>query len=281
MSGRLCSTDQDRPAVGAGGPGRGELVLQVQDSQGRREGVALVELGAYALGEEELTTAVAAVPTAGAERPGRSGGVQGPQERLLDTEDLGGLAGGVGGVVKIIQQLVEAGTLRPVRRLRGHRHAPLGSVLPVHPAKRPACLTDTYSTNYRKTVSVIGLVAPPQVPGRVIDMTDLRDGPSTREVRAEFAELIFTDDQWLRAEFDALVAAGFGTPPRWPCPPAPPHRPHEAPGHSAPRLTGWSPSWTAAARAGRRRQYRRQRSPPAERKSPPQTCAAVPRDITP
>jgi hypothetical protein len=42
---------------------------------------------------------------------------------------------------------------------------------------------------------------------------------TTREADATFAELICADPQWLRAEFDALITAGFGAPPAWPRPP--------------------------------------------------------------
>ena len=43
---------------------------------------------------------------------------------------------------------------------------------------------------------------------------------ATRDAEA-FAELICADAQWLREEFDALIAASFGQPPAAP-PPAPP-----------------------------------------------------------
>src|ERR1700759_259441 len=39
-----------------------------------------------------------------------------------------------------------------------------------------------------------------------------------------FAEVIYGDAQWLREEFDALIAASFGQPPAAP-PPAPPRVP--------------------------------------------------------
>lgn len=87
---------------------------------------------------------------------------------------------------------------------------------------------------------------------------------STQDVGARFAELICADDEWLRAEFDALVLAGFGAPPAWPRLPAPPWaRPPAGPsafgarpGQVAapgPESTGRAPRW-----------WRRQRSPPAE-----------------
>jgi hypothetical protein len=49
----------------------------------------------------------------------------------------------------------------------------------------------------------------PQVPGKVIDVDDL----ATHEADTTFAELICAGPDWLRAEFSALVPAGFGVPP--------------------------------------------------------------------
>ena len=52
---------------------------------------------------------------------------------------------------------------------------------------------------------------------------------ATREADTAFAELICADAQWLREEFDALIAASFSQPPRRaaaraaPGPAAPPH----------------------------------------------------------
>jgi hypothetical protein len=88
-----------------------------------------------------------------------------------------------------------------------------------------------------------------------------------RRVGREFAELICADDQWLREEFDALIAASYGAPPAWPGPPAPPDTPptgrpwrYEVP--AAPdRLSDRDP---AAAGSG----IRRQRSPPPLRRPP-------------
>jgi hypothetical protein len=84
---------------------------------------------------------------------------------------------------------------------------------------------------------------------------------TTREADATFAELICADPQWLRAEFDALITAGFGAPPVWPRPPAPPQVPSDrTPANPFPpprRNTRPAP----AARAARRG-HRRQRSPP-------------------
>ena len=47
---------------------------------------------------------------------------------------------------------------------------------------------------------------------------------ATRDADTAFAELICADAQWLREEFDALVAASFGEPPAA-LPPAPPRVP--------------------------------------------------------
>ena len=47
---------------------------------------------------------------------------------------------------------------------------------------------------------------------------------TTRDVDTVFAELICADPQWLREEFDALIAASFSQPPAAP-PPAPPRVP--------------------------------------------------------
>ncbi|MFC6881390.1 MULTISPECIES: hypothetical protein [Actinomadura] len=44
-------------------------------------------------------------------------------------------------------------------------------------------------------------------------------------VDREFAALVYADDQWLREEFDALMTAAYGAPPRRPGPPAPPRTP--------------------------------------------------------
>jgi hypothetical protein len=88
---------------------------------------------------------------------------------------------------------------------------------------------------------------------------------ATRDANAAFAELICADAQWLREEFDALIAASFSQPPAAP-PPAPPRVPPShgrtgPPGHH--RLgPGASASSSPLTLPGQRRQ----RSPPA---SPP------------
>jgi hypothetical protein len=96
-----------------------------------------------------------------------------------------------------------------------------------------------------------------RVSGSVIEMGEL----TTREADATFAELICADPQWLRAEFDALITAGFGAPPAWPRPPAPPRvpprRPPASPFPPPRRNTRPAPAVRVT-----RREHRRQRSPP-------------------
>ena len=64
---------------------------------------------------------------------------------------------------------------------------------------------------------------------------------STREAVAAFADVVYADQQWVEAEFDALISASFSEPPA-PPPPAPPRVP---PRHPAPALPA------ALARPGR------------------------------
>ena len=84
---------------------------------------------------------------------------------------------------------------------------------------------------------------------------------TTREADAKFAELICADPQWLRAEFDALIAAGFGAPPAWPQLPAPPRVPPQRPPVSPPAALRHDTRPAPPVRATRRRHHR-QRSPP-------------------
>jgi hypothetical protein len=84
---------------------------------------------------------------------------------------------------------------------------------------------------------------------------------ATRDAQLAFADLICADAQWLREEFDALIAASFDQPPATP-PPAPPrvppHRHH--PGPPARRYRRLScPAMTPPVTAPG---HRRQRSPP-------------------
>jgi hypothetical protein len=50
---------------------------------------------------------------------------------------------------------------------------------------------------------------------------------STREADAAFADVVYADQQWVDAEFDALISASFSKPPA-PPPPAPPRHPAPA-----------------------------------------------------
>ena len=84
---------------------------------------------------------------------------------------------------------------------------------------------------------------------------------ATPDVGTEFAELICADAQWLREEFDALIAAAYSQPPTTP-PPAPPRfppdrrRPGSLPGR---RLHPGSPALASPVTPPGQR---RQRSPP-------------------
>ena len=92
---------------------------------------------------------------------------------------------------------------------------------------------------------------------------------STREADAAFADLICTDQQWVDAEFDALISASFSEPP---APPRVPPRPGTPPPPSR-----QPPARPAAAiclpAAGP--DHGRQRSPPAH--PPAGHRAATPR----
>jgi hypothetical protein len=103
---------------------------------------------------------------------------------------------------------------------------------------------------------------------------------ATRDAELAFADLICADVQWLREEFDALIAASFDQPPAAP-PPAPPrvppHRHHPAtPARRYPRpcCRAMTPPVTAPGHC-------RQRSPPPQpsraRLRPPQVQPRQPR----
>jgi len=85
-------------------------------------------------------------------------------------------------------------------------------------------------------------------------------GLTAREAAAEFADLVYADPQWLREEFDELIATSFSRPPAAP-PPAPPGVPRRGP--SCPP-TGQAPGRLPAACIGWPREHtqRRERSPP-------------------
>lgn len=89
------------------------------------------------------------------------------------------------------------------------------------------------------------------------------DGVGTRQAAAAFAELICADEQWLREEFDALIAANY---PPGPPPPAPPHTPRLPPHHPA-QAAGLAarPARPQATSSHPGEGLRRQRSPPSIR----------------
>lgn len=81
----------------------------------------------------------------------------------------------------------------------------------------------------------------------------------TGETVTAFADLVFADPQWLRDEFDALVAASFGRPPAVP-PTAPPPSPRRRRRHPP---AGRGHDRLPALRTCRFREHgHRQRSPP-------------------
>ena len=230
------------PLVQAGGQGTlgGQVVFQAQDPQRGGQGVALVEQLPDPGGEGQLAAGVAAAPARGPLRPHGAGGIQRAQERLLHPEHLGGPPGGVGRVVRVVQGIEPSGHRRYLRS---------GSNFQEH-------LTVSCSQCYIKSVSVIDLVMLPQVPGRVIGMTLL-----AREAAAAFADVVYADQQWVDAEFDALISASFSEPPA-PPPPAPPRVP-PPPGIPPPpsRLPVPVPADATSPATGP--EPGRQRSPPA------------------
>jgi hypothetical protein len=80
---------------------------------------------------------------------------------------------------------------------------------------------------------------------------------STREAGAAFADVVYADQQWVDAEFDALISAAFSEPP---APPRVPPRPGNPSTPSRQPAAGLAaiPAGTAAGPA-----RGRQRSPPA------------------
>ncbi|HTX28147.1 MAG TPA: hypothetical protein VME19_14130 [Streptosporangiaceae bacterium] len=84
---------------------------------------------------------------------------------------------------------------------------------------------------------------------------------TTREADAAFADMVCADPQWLREEFDALIAASFSEPPP-PPPPAPPRVPPR-PGTPPPPSRRPVPDPALPASPATGPEHRRQRSPPA------------------
>ena len=83
------------------------------------------------------------------------------------------------------------------------------------------------------------------------------------DAAAEFADVVYADQQWVDTEFAGIIAASFGGPPA-PPPPAPPRVPHlpgTPPPHPRQPVPGPAVLLFPAAGPGRGRQ----RSPPARR----------------
>ena len=89
------------------------------------------------------------------------------------------------------------------------------------------------------------------------------NGAGTRQLAAQFAELICADDQWLHDEFNALIAASYQPPsPPRPAPPRTPPLPPGQPRKSRPLpVPRDRPTPGAPAHKG----LHRQRSPPPPR----------------
>jgi hypothetical protein len=85
---------------------------------------------------------------------------------------------------------------------------------------------------------------------------------ATCDADTAFAELIYADAQWLREEFDALIAASFGQPPAAP-PPAPPRVPPHRRPPAPPRWRQPQPHPPATSGRLTVPGQRRPRSPPA------------------
>ncbi|WP_433304033.1 hypothetical protein ACQP2F_13735 [Actinoplanes sp. CA-030573] len=91
---------------------------------------------------------------------------------------------------------------------------------------------------------------------------EVTGAPAGAAVRDAFIDLVCQDEGLLRAEFDALIAASWQTPPDSP-PPAPPRRP--PPGAGPPARRGVQRGRTFRGNTPARRHDRRQRGPPASR----------------
>ncbi len=79
--------------------------------------------------------------------------------------------------------------------------------------------------------------------------------PGTSTAAQEFAEVVYADDEWVRTEFDAIVAANFApVPPSRPLRPTPDRRPR--------RPTLRLPATRGRRTLTARRVNARERSPP-------------------
>jgi hypothetical protein len=97
---------------------------------------------------------------------------------------------------------------------------------------------------------------------------------TTRETGAAFADVVYADQQWVDAEFDALISASFSEPPA-PPPPAQPRVPPR-PGIPPPpsRHPGRVPAVITAPVTGLG--HGRQRSPPAHPQAGHRAAALAP-----
>ena len=248
----------------------GEVVFQPDDPGGRGQAVAFVEQGADADGELELAATIAAMPAVGTLGTQEVGGVQAAQERLLDADQVRGLAGGERRIVMIVEvvKMVHshgrgAPPSVPDRRVDRHLQIILSS-----------CLTQSTVSAIRN-VSVRNLVT---VPLGVIEMNGasvprtagagLGQLPETD--KRGFAELVCADPEWVRAEFDAIIAANFGaaeqpeTPRRRPPRPARGHR--DRSDHAGRRFGPPARAERGDLTGTARRVGARERSPPPTRR---------------
>ena len=95
-----------------------------------------------------------------------------------------------------------------------------------------------------------------------------------------FAELVYADTSWLRTEFDAIIAANFGTAALrpgtpWRRPPLPPRERHGRPGGADRPVLPPAPAVTGDLARSARGAGARQRSPP------PHTWLRRDRELTP
>jgi hypothetical protein len=104
------------PLVQAGGQGAlgGQVIFQRQDPSRGSQRVALVEQLPDPGGQGQLAAGIAAAAATCPLRGDRARGVQGAQECLLDAQNLGSPAGGIGRVIRVVK-VIEPG---------GHRGAP-------------------------------------------------------------------------------------------------------------------------------------------------------------
>jgi hypothetical protein len=93
---------------------------------------------------------------------------------------------------------------------------------------------------------------------------------STREAGAAFADVVYADQQWVDAEFDALISASFSEPPA-PPPSAPPRVPPQ-PGNPSPPSRQLPSGPAAVTYPPTGPDHGRQRSPPAH----PRAAAPAP-----